>query len=90
MDDNLMRLDSLAQALAEDGQPAGTGKELGKSIAEAFSEPASKENSHYVEGYSDKAIHFLLILLLILIPGGIYFFWKTQASTFSPCVATVT
>jgi len=65
-------------AAVSEEAPAGTGKELIKSVEQAVTEQATPENSHYIGGYTDKSVHLLVILLLIIIPGGIYFFWKTQ------------
>jgi hypothetical protein len=42
-------------ASAEGGeQPAGTGKELVKSVTEAVTEKPTEANSHYIKGYNDK------------------------------------
>jgi len=65
-------------AAAGGEQPAGTGKELVKSVEEAVTEKPTEANSHYIKGYNDKEVHLLIILLLILVPGGIYMFWRTQ------------
>jgi hypothetical protein len=46
-------------AAAEGGeQPAGTGKELVKSVTEAITEKPTEANSHYIKGYNDKVCVF--------------------------------
>eukprot|EP00285_Hemiselmis_virescens_P015419 CAMPEP_0173389654 /NCGR_PEP_ID=MMETSP1356-20130122/12929_1 /TAXON_ID=77927 ORGANISM="Hemiselmis virescens, Strain PCC157" /NCGR_SAMPLE_ID=MMETSP1356 /ASSEMBLY_ACC=CAM_ASM_000847 /LENGTH=182 /DNA_ID=CAMNT_0014346873 /DNA_START=11 /DNA_END=559 /DNA_ORIENTATION=- len=55
-----------------------TGKEVQKSVIEAFEDKPTKANSHYVEGYNDKEVHLGVIFILIAVPALFYFTFKTQ------------
>jgi hypothetical protein len=55
-----------------------TGKELQKSVKEAFTEAPTEANSHYIKGYNDKEVHLGIIFLLIVVPATLYFAWKQQ------------
>uniref|UniRef100_A0A7S0VV67 Uncharacterized protein n=1 Tax=Hemiselmis tepida TaxID=464990 RepID=A0A7S0VV67_9CRYP len=72
-----------AEAATGGGKPTGvaaisTGKEVQKSVIEAFEEKPTKENSHYVKGYNDKEIHLLVIFILVFVPLVFWMTFKTQ------------
>jgi len=56
----------------------GKGKETVKSVEEAFEEKPNGKNSHYVKGYTDKGVHLLIILMLLLGVIVVYYSWKAQ------------
>mmetsp|Transcript_25911 Transcript_25911/g.65309 ORF Transcript_25911/g.65309 Transcript_25911/m.65309 type:complete len:185 (+) Transcript_25911:35-589(+) len=72
-----------AAAAAAGGKPTGvaaisTGKEVQKSVIEAFEDKPTKDNSHYVSGYNDKEVHLAIIFILMVVPAVFYFAFKTQ------------